>query len=175
MEPNTELKVSPTEPTRDVAQAVAPTTQFPIISQGVPPKESGIIKEEWPQAVAPSEAVRRSHHKKKIPIKVQPICLDTIYDPSYVPSTPVPLVSDDWVDDWEAPLENKPSTLKRKPGVLKEPGTKTLQMKKASKKPKLGSEEHEQKPPIPILHLHLQPPRAIKPRVKHPDRKELGC
>ncbi len=80
-------------------------------------------------------------------------------------------MSDEWVIDWEAPLEKKPSTLKRKAGVRKEPGTK----KKASEKPKLGSEERqveqEQKPRIPILHLHLKPPRAIKPRVKQP---ELG-
>jgi len=161
MEPKTEVRVSPTEPTRDVAQEAAPSdpnTQFPVFSQGVPPKESGTLKEEWPQVDAPSEGERKSHHKKKIPIN---ICADTIS----VPTTPFPVVSDEWVIDWEAPLEKKPNTLKRKAG------TKAVTMKKSSKKPKLDSEEHEQKPRIPILHLHLKPPRAIKPRAKQP---ELG-
>ena len=170
MEPKTEVRVSPTEPTRDVAQEAAPSdpnTQFPVFSQGVPPKEIGTLKEEWTKAEtqrAPSESEGKSHHKKKIPIKVQPICADTII----VPNTPFPLVSDERLDAWEGPRENKPNTLKRKAG------TKAVTMKKSSKKPKLDSEEHEQKPRIPILHLHLKPPRAIKPRVKQPLSKELG-
>ena len=106
-----------------------PNTQFPVFSQGVPPNECGTLKEEWQHAVAPSEGVCKSHHKKKIPIIVQPICLDTLS----VPTTPFPVVSDEWLDAWEGPLENKPSTLKRKAGVLKESGTKAVTMKKASK------------------------------------------
>ena len=184
MEPNTKVTEPPTEsgkPNEEVAKAVAtseavrkshhkkkvsfevrticadtisvPTTLIPVISQRLASEECVTIKEEWPQA---------------IPIPVQPICADTIS----VPATPLRDVSEEWVRAWEAPLENKPSTLKRKAVVPKETGGKALTKKKTSKKPKLNSEEHEQKPPIPILHLHLKPPRAIKPRVKQPERKE---
>ncbi len=51
----------------------------------------------------------------------------------YVPTTPFPVGSDEWLDPREVPLENKPSTLLRKAGVLKESGTKAVTMKKASK------------------------------------------
>ena len=71
------------------------------------PKESQKQKEEVAKALAPSEAVRKSHHKKKIPIKVEAICLDTIYDNNYVPTTPIPVVSEIAFEDlvWEAPLK----------------------------------------------------------------------
>ena len=188
MEPNTKVTEPPTEsgkPKEEVAKAVAtseavrkshhkkkvsfevrticadtisvPTTPIPVISQRLASEECVTIKEEWPQA---------------IPIPVQPICLDTIYDNKYVPATTIPVVSDEWVVDWEAPLEKKSKSQKRKAVVPKEPGAKAVTKKKTSKKSKLDSEEHEKKPPIPILHLHLKPPRAIKPRVKQPERKE---
>ena len=66
-----------------------------------------------------TQTVRKSHHKKKIATKVEPICLDTIHDNNYVPATPTPVVSYDSVDDWEAPLDKKPKSQKRKAPTAK--------------------------------------------------------
>ena len=157
----------------------------------VPPTDSEKPKEEVAKAVAPSEAVRKSHHKKKIPIKVEPICLDTISDPSYVCKPPFPLVSEDWVKDWEAPLEKKTKSQKRKaraPSDSKPTGEKAAAKKKtASKKPKLGGEEksnaHLEHPnaELPILHPQARPPHAKKtPKphlapIKHAESEVLSC
>ena len=170
MEPNTEVRVPPTEP-----------------------------KEEVTKAVAPSEDVRKTHHKKKIPIKVEPICLDTIYDHNYVPATPIPVVSDEWVVDWEAPLEKKSRSQKRKAHATSESnptGSNTMAKKKAGKNPKLGGEKKPGKKPklggekkktsskphlehpgaaIPILprppHANKAPKARAAP-IKHAERKD---
>ena len=102
------------------------------------------------KAVAPSEAARKSHHKKKMPIIVQPIGLDTIYDSTYVPEPPFPLLSDEAFEplDWEAPLEKKARSRNRKAGApagqkdakLSEPEqTHIKKSKKARKRPMVDS------------------------------------
>ena len=164
----------------------------------VPPKESEKPKEEVAK-VEPAP-VRKSHHKKKIAIKVEPICLDTIYDQNYVPATPAPVISDGWVDDWEAPLDKKPKSKKRTARTTSEPnatglntkaqttsetnatGSNTVAKKrKARKRPMVGGEEKKSKTStkpittIPILHLHTKKtPKAHAPASKEAEIKELG-
>ncbi len=145
-----------------------------------------------------TQSVHKSHHKKKIPIKCgpQPLtvpqCVDTISDQKYIPSAPYP--SDDWVDNWEAPLDKRPRSQKRKAPavkVTKDGSAKPMEKKKASKKPKVTGEwkvsTHEQKTSsiaLPILHLsksHAQPPHANTTPKAHPiasneaESKELVC
>ena len=144
-----------------------------------------------------TQSVPKSHHKKKIPIKCgpQPLtvpqCLDTFSDQKYIPSAPYP--SDDWVDNWEAPLDKRPRSQKRKAPaakVTKDGSAKPMEKKKASKKPKVTGEwkvsTHEQKTSsiaLPILHLsksHAPPPHANTTPKAHPiaskeaEIKELG-
>ena len=117
-----------------------------------PPKESEKPKEEVAkveQPLTPSEPARKTHHKKKIPIKVEPICLDTIYDQNSVPATPTPIISKIAFEDleWEAPLDKKPKSKKRKAPTTTEPNatsssiTVAKKPKKARKRPMLGGEE----------------------------------
>ena len=145
-----------------------------------------------------TQSGRKSHHKKKIAIKClpQPVpvpqCVDTISDQKYIPSPPFPVISEDpndWVDNWEAPLDKKQKSQKRKAPATT--GSNTVAKKKASKKSKAAGEWkgtlHEEKnspiAPIPILHLsksHPPPPHANKsPKVqatasKEAQRKQLG-
>jgi len=145
-----------------------------------------------------TQTVRKSHHKKKIAIKClpQPVpvpqCVDTISDQKYIPSPPFPVISEDpndWVDNWEAPLDKKQKSQKRKAPATT--GSNTVAKKKASKKSKAAGEWkvtlHEEKnspiAPIPILHLsksHPPPPHANKSPKAHASaskeakRKELG-
>ena len=98
-----------------------------------------------------------------------PSILDTIYDQKYIPSPPYPDISEDpneWVINWEAPLDKMPKGQKRKAHTTSQPnatGSNTLAKKrKASKKPKLGGEEktsakphlEDPKATIPILNFH---------------------
>ena len=100
----------------------------PNTEVGVAPTESGKLKEEVAKvadaatqtvAYPSTQSLRKTHHKKKIPLKVEPICLDTIYDNNYVPATPIPVVSEIAFEDldWEAPLKKKATTRKRKAGA----------------------------------------------------------
>jgi len=145
-----------------------------------------------------TQIVRKSHHKKKIAIKClpQPVpvpqCVDTISDQKYIPSPPYPVISEnpnEWVDNWEAPLDKKPKSKKRKSPATSE--SNTVPKKKATKKSKAADEwkvtlqEQKNSPiaPLPILHLsksHPPPPHANKsPKAhatasKEAKRKELG-
>jgi hypothetical protein len=162
----------------------------PNTELSVPPKESEKPKEEvtkLEQPPAPSEPARKTHHKKKIPIKVEPICLDTIYDQNYVPTTPFPIVSKIAFEDleWEAPLDKKPKSKKRKAPATTEPNatsssiTVAKKPKKARKRPMLGGEEKKPKTSTKP-RLHAQPPRTKKtPKApatpsKEAEIKELG-
>ena len=147
-----------------------------------------------------TQSLRKSHHKKKIAIKClsQPVsvsqCADSIYDQKYIPSPPYPNISEDpneWVDDWEAPLDKKPKSLKRKAPATSKPkptGSNTVTKKKAPKKPKVSGEQKatEKTSPklpnaaIPIMHFKARAPQAKKtPKApasacKEAERKEQG-
>ena len=149
-------------------------------------------------ACASTQSVRKSHHKKKITIKClpQPVlvpqCVDSISDQKYIPSPPYPLVSEDpneWVENWEAPLDKKPKSQKRKSPATT--GSNTVDKKKATKKIKVAGEWkatlHEQKTSpelpndtIPIMHFHARPPpanktpKALATSSKEAQRKQLG-
>jgi len=168
-----------------------PNTEVPKESEKPKEEVAKVEKVEQPPA-------RKSHHKKKIAIKVEPICLDTIYDQKYVPATPTPIISDGWVDDWEAPLDKKPKSKKRKAQATSEPnatdsntkahttsepnatGSNTVAKKrKARKRPMVGGEEKKPKTStkphledpittIPILHLHAKK----TPKAHAPASKE---
>ena len=134
-----------------------------------------------------TQSVRKSHHKKKIPIKCLsqpvpvPLCVDTIYDQKYIPIPPYPDISEDpneWVIDWEAPLDKMPRSQKLNAHNTSQPnatGSTTVAKKKRSKKPKLDGEEktsakphlEDPKATIPILHLHARRSRASKSKKAH--------
>jgi len=139
---------------------------------------------------------RRSHLvKKSVPPPVLATqCVDTIYDPNYIPSTPRPLViaePDDWQDDWEPPIKKKPRSHKRKAAVMND--VKVADNKKANKKPEVGAYEAQHttaKPNIEVREEDLKaavseangpPPPTVGKREhaqgtsgKHAGRKELG-
>ncbi len=145
-----------------------------------------------------TQSVSKSHHKKKIAIKCLPQAgplpqsVDSIYDQKYIPSPPYPVISEnpnEWVDDWEAPLDKTPKSQKR--NAPPPTGSITVAKKKASKKSKVDGEwkatllKQKTSPiaPNPILHLsksHPSPPHANKsPKVqatasKEAQRKQLG-
>ena len=100
-----------------------------------------------------------------------------------------PIISDGWVDNWEAPLDKKPKSKKRKAQNTSEPNATgsnkvAKKPKKARKRPMVGGEEKKPKTStnahledpnttIPILHLHTQPPHAKKtPKAHAPASKE---
>ncbi len=133
------------------------------------------------QPPAPSEPARKTHRKKKIPIKLKPICLDTIYDQNYVPTTPFPIVSEIAFEDleWEAPLDKKPKSKKRKAPATTDPiatsssNSVAKKPKKARKRPMLGGEEKKSKTSTKP-HLHAQPPHTKKtPKAQEPASKEM--
>ena len=81
--------------------------------------------------------------------------------------------------DWEAPLEKKPKSQKRKAHNTSEPNANdsntVAKKRKTSKNPKLGGEEktstkphlEDPKATIPILHLHARRSRAKKIMKAH--------
>ena len=122
MEPDKELKVEPMESGESDTPILKVAEVETQVAAPVKTEEAAVADT---QAVActTTQGVRKSHHKKKNPIKrmPQPVavpqCVDTIYDQKYIPSQPYPDISEDpneWVIDWKAPLDRKPKTQKRK-------------------------------------------------------------
>ena len=97
-------------------------TQVDIKPAAQPPMPEVADAATQTVACPSTQSVRKSHHKKKIPIKCMPQqvavpqCVDTIYDQKYIPSPTYPDISEDpneWLIDWEAPFEKKPKGQKR--------------------------------------------------------------
>ena len=121
-------------------------------------------------ALPPSQAVQTKKTTKKTPSQRMqvPMCVDTIYDPKYVPEPPFPLISDEVVEvlDWEAPLEKKARSRKGKAGATE--GQKEAKLSEPkqthSKKPKKSRK-------MPLVETKAKA-GAQKKEVAHEVRKE---
>ena len=106
---------------------------------------------------------RRSHQAKNSvpPPVLTPQCVDTMYDPNYVPTTPRPLVlaePDDWQDDWDVPIKKRPRSHKRKAPVTNV--GQGADKKKGNNKPDLGGDEAQHTSAKPNLEVREEDLKA---------------
>ena len=119
----------------------------------------------------------RSHQAKKSvpPPGLAAQCVDTIYDPNYIPSTPVPLVisePDDWQDDWDAPLKKKPRSQKRKATLTND--DKVADTKTRNKEADVGGYEAQHTTAKPNLEVREEDLKAALSGAQGPPAPTAG-